>query len=396
MKRRTILVILVIFTLTSLSYSFPQVRSIQSQTALNPGERGGHAMVFDTHNDVAVLFGGFSFEGEFHSMGDTWLYNYELNTWTELSLTPSPSSRSNLAMVYVNATNEIILYGGGQATDTWSFDCESQTWSEVETEFNPGVHHSHAMAYDSQQNVVILYGGFDVEGWLAGDMWQFDISSREWTELHPSTMPLDRYGHVMTYDETIAQIVMCCGNTAYEGHQNDTWTFDVSSNTWTSVTTSGRPDRLKWPSMTYDSVNHKSILFGGQIGDNSVDGTWIFDALASTWTDANPTAAPQGRINTGLAFDPSFRVVLLYGGMSTDYGVNLGDTWAYSYETNTWTDMSEVETTTAITTSDTTTSTTPTDGPSPELPVLLMIVPVVIVIGGLLVYVIRRGTVRSS
>jgi hypothetical protein len=28
--------------------------------------------------------------------------------------------------------------------------------------------------------------------------------------------------------------------------------------------------------------------------------------------------------------------------------------------------------------------------------VLLMIVPVVIVIGGLLVYVIRRGTVRSS
>ncbi|UCE10981.1 MAG: hypothetical protein JSW61_03360 [Candidatus Thorarchaeota archaeon] len=367
-----------------------------TQTTVNPGERAGHAMVYDPHNDVVVLFGGYSFEGGYHSLSDTWLYTYESSNWTELSTTPSPSSRSNLGMVYANATNEIILYGGGQATDTWSFDCQTQTWSEVETDANPGVHYSHAMAYDSQNNAVILYGGFGAGGELAGDIWKFDVSSREWTELQPSTMPLDRYGHVMTYDETIAQIVMCCGNTAFQGHQDDTWTFDVSSDTWTRITTMGNPDRLKWPSMVYDPVNHKSILFGGQVGDTSVDGTWIFDAQSSSWTDPGPDSSPRGRINTGLAFVPAFEIVVLYGGMGTDYGGTFNDTWAYSYENNTWTDLSEIDTTTTHTDTTTTTNTTTTTGaPPPEFPLGVLMIPAAVIVVGSLAYLIRLRSLRQ-
>ncbi|MHA2164001.1 MAG: hypothetical protein ACXABF_16420, partial [Candidatus Thorarchaeota archaeon] len=66
---------------------------------------------------------------------------------------PYPPARSNLGMVYCNETNEIIVYGGGQAIDTWSFDCETQTWSEIVTVTNPGIHYSHAMAYDDQSGL---------------------------------------------------------------------------------------------------------------------------------------------------------------------------------------------------------------------------------------------------
>ncbi|MBE0526163.1 MAG: hypothetical protein IH631_04425, partial [Candidatus Thorarchaeota archaeon] len=79
----------------------------------------------------------------------------------------------------------------------------------------------------------------------------------------PSEAPLARYGHVMAYDESIEQIMLTSGNTATQGHQQDTWIFNVSANTWTELTPTGNPDRLKWPSMTYDSVNQKCILFGG-------------------------------------------------------------------------------------------------------------------------------------
>ncbi|MGY5877194.1 MAG: kelch repeat-containing protein, partial [Candidatus Thorarchaeota archaeon] len=216
MKVRMLIIVSIAFVLTS-SIGLVQY-SNGLQVTGNPGVRDGHSMVFDPHNGVAVMFGGISIVGGIHSLGDTWIYDYPSNTWSELTLSPSPSARSNAAMVYCSDTNEIILFGGFGVVDTWSFDCDTQTWSEIETATNPGVHHSHAMAYDSQHNVVILFGGFGADGWDGDDTWQFNCTSQEWIELEPTTVPLARYGHVMAYDESINQIVLTNGNTAYEGH----------------------------------------------------------------------------------------------------------------------------------------------------------------------------------
>ena len=309
-----------------------------------PEARGAHSMAFDPHNGVAVIFGGYAMNGGWHSLGDTWVYSYTENSWSELILTPSPSARSNHAMVYCNETDEIILYGGqgpaGGLTETWSFACDTQTWSQVVTSTNPGVHHSLALAYDSQQNAVVLFGGFGEDGMERDDIWKFDCDTRDWMELSPATSPLARYGHVMVYDEAINRIVMTSGNTASQGHQDDTWTFEVATGNWTELSPTANPDRLKWPSMTYDSVNQKCILFGGQIGDTAVDRTWVYDALMNTWTRRYPTTAPTSRINTGLAFDSVNNVTILFGGANVEIQT-MEDTWTYSYEENVWTEMVE-------------------------------------------------------
>ena len=106
-------------------------------------------------------------------------------------------------------------------------------------------------------------------------MWKFDCATRQWSELSPSSTPLARYGHVMVYDESIGQIVLANGNTAYQGHQDDTWLYDTGTNTWTEVDSTGTSGRLKWPAMVYDSINEKCILFAGQVGDDAVDETRI-------------------------------------------------------------------------------------------------------------------------
>jgi hypothetical protein len=217
----------------------------------------------------------------------------------------------------------------------------TQTWSQVVTATNPGVHHSLAIAYDSQETVVILFGGFGDDGLERDDTWKFDCSTREWTELYPSMAPLARYGHVMVYDESINQIVLTSGNTATQGHQHDTWTYNTSANTWTELTPTGTPDRLKWPSMIYDSINQKCILFGGQIGDYAVNRTWIYDARLNTWQRRYPDIAPGYRINTGLAFDSLNGVTIMFGGVVID-GAQYDDTWTYSYESNVWANM-EIE-----------------------------------------------------
>jgi hypothetical protein len=338
LKYRVLIVMFIIIALSTQTITVSEADYIQAEITIKPPARGAHSMVFDPHNDVAVIFGGFNLAGGWHSLGDTWTYSYTDNSWTQLTLTPRPSARSNHAMVYCNQTNEIILYGGDVVTDTWSFDCETQTWSQVVTSTNPGVHHSLALAYDPQENAVILFGGFDGEGMDTDDTWKFDCDTRDWTEMSPSTAPLSRYGCVMVYDESINLIVLTAGNTATQGHQDDTWVYNATANTWTELTPTGTPDELKWPMMAYDSVNEKCILFGGQIGDTAVDHTWVYDGQMNTWTRQYPDDAPEGMINTGLAFDPVNNVTILFGGYVMDDGLR-DVTWTYSYTSNEWTDM---------------------------------------------------------
>jgi hypothetical protein len=373
MRKRFTLVLLLTFGLI-ISFSVPN-HSMSLLQAITPEARGMHGMAYDPYNDVVVVFGGTTLEGGIHSLGDTWTYSYSANTWTELVLTPSPPPRSNLAMVYCNATEEIILFSGQGIADTWSFDVRTQTWSEVITSVNPGIHHSHGMAYDPQENAVILFGGFGEDGMTRDDTWKFECVAREWTQLFPETSPLARYGHVMAYDESINRIVLSCGNTASQGHQDDTWTYNTATNTWTEITALGTPGALKWPSMTYDSANERCILFGGQVGDIAVDDTKIYDAHSTVWSSPAPPESPSARICTGLAFDSDNNVTILFGGWLVEGG-QLGDTWTYTYDTNTWLNMEDVTTTTtstSTTTSTTTTSstTTTTTAPPNYLPLVI-------------------------
>jgi hypothetical protein len=386
MKYRALIVTFVVLALTTQAVPITGSGCLLPILTLYPEARGAHAMTFDPHNGVAMIFGGTSMDGGIHSLGDTLTYSYTDNQWAQRVCPSSPPSRSNHAMVYCSQTNEIIMFGGFGVTDTWSFSCENQTWSQVVTATNPGVHHSLGLAYDPVENVVILFGGFGGDGYETDDTWKFDCETREWSDLAPATVPLARYGHVMVYDESINLIVMTSGNTASQGHQQDTWTFNATSNTWTQLTPTGVPDRLKWPSMTYDSVNQKCILFGGQIGDNAVNRTWIYDSQLNMWLRRYPANAPSDRINTGLAFDPVNNVTILYGGWDLEgTGDVYHDTWTYSYEDNVWTEMTEGSENSTTTT----TSPSPTipNGPGFE-PLLLYLVPSVMVITAAAVVVI--------
>ena len=185
MKYRILSIAFLAVFLVSLAVSS---QPVSAQITGDPGVRGGHSMVYDPHNQVMVMYGGFTEPYGAGETDETWFYDYATNTWTEHTGTTPPARRA--AMVYCNETNEIIMYGGGSRLDTWSFDCPTQTWSQVSTIANPGVHYEHSMAYDPQQNAVILFGGFGADGHARDDTWKFDCTTREWTELSPTTSPM--------------------------------------------------------------------------------------------------------------------------------------------------------------------------------------------------------------
>ena len=97
--------------------------------APGPPARYGHAMAFDSANEVVVVFGGQNAvpfgQGV---LGDTWIFDG--TTWTQLAIS-GPSPRCFVKMVYDSARNRIVLFGGWNGTqmvdDTWELVIDEQT-----------------------------------------------------------------------------------------------------------------------------------------------------------------------------------------------------------------------------------------------------------------------------
>lgn len=90
-----------------------------------------YALSYDQHRGVTVLFGGLSAKAGADSfpLNDTWEYDGE--TWKEMAPATAPPPRSGHMMVYDEARQVIVLFGGRDAdinrlNDTWEYD--GVTW----------------------------------------------------------------------------------------------------------------------------------------------------------------------------------------------------------------------------------------------------------------------------
>ena len=103
--------------------------------------------------------------------------------------------------------------------------------------------------------------------------------------MSPSSAPSRRRGTNMVYDEESDLIILFGGKCDEGAILGDTWTFDVNSNTWTNMSPATAPEARRWQYMTYDSKSDLVILFGGFTGSLSLDDTWTYDVDTNTWTE---------------------------------------------------------------------------------------------------------------
>ncbi|MFX0078264.1 MAG: kelch repeat-containing protein, partial [Candidatus Hermodarchaeota archaeon] len=117
---------------------------------------------------------------------------------------------------------------------------------------------------------------------------------------------------------------------------------------WVNMNPATSPGFRHTMPLSYDSTEDRVILFGGWSGQNGAyNDTWAYNFNTNTWTNRSPTIAPQERTGHGLAYDnESDRTILFSGWRSGSHGtiVNWVDTWVYDYSANTWTNMSPVVT----------------------------------------------------
>lgn len=195
---------------------------------------------YDAQSDKLVLFGGdLSYGGDPLFVNETWSYDFTSNKWTNLTPAHSPSPRGMTTMVYDSESDRIIMFGGGCTigdddilfSDTWSYDLDSNTWTNLTPLFGPSERVYTSGVYDPVSDRMLIFGGiaFDDEGSIVtcyDEMWEYDYNTNSWSEINQLTKPPGRAVGLMAMDPSSRKVVL------YGGYVEESGIVTILGDTW--------------------------------------------------------------------------------------------------------------------------------------------------------------------
>ncbi|MFX1484367.1 MAG: kelch repeat-containing protein [Promethearchaeota archaeon] len=348
MKKRPIqavLIVALIVTMMQIPVSGQDVEWENKNPPMSPLARRGAGMAYDSNSDLVVLFSGRNLDLP-SPYGDTWTYDVDTNTWDNVTPDVSPPPREMMGELrgvygfeYDSVADRVIFFGGVRQldpfvcwNDTWAFDCETQTWENKTPAVSPRGTTHHDMAFDGGSGVSVLYGGMCDNRVASAETWSFNYGTNTWTNMSPPVNPGALYGFAMAYDGESDRIILFGGWDATLGEdRNQTWAYDVDTNSWTNMNPPVAPSKRGRFRMTYHTGWDRVVLFGGDAHDPSTfySDTWLYDYNTNTWTELTLETHPSSRVYAGLTYDGESESVILFGGLYSDDTV-FGDTWVLS------------------------------------------------------------------
>jgi hypothetical protein len=212
-------------------------------------DRYGYGLVHDVESGLLVRFGGAEWgrtdDGKHVGLDETWVFDYETAAWTEVSPPVSPPARRFPLMVYDAQSDRIILFGGDTRqsgephADTWVFDTNTNTWTEMHPSTSPPARVGAAVWYDPDADAMFLFGG-DADGsswpalpWMVlggEELWSYDLEGDTWTLNRVDPNPGYRFNVDAGFDTRRGRAILVGGdfyneNRRYIGWRQDVWTY---------------------------------------------------------------------------------------------------------------------------------------------------------------------------
>jgi N-acetylneuraminic acid mutarotase len=284
------------------------------------------------------------------------MYNFTTDLWLNLEPLENPGPRFAYSTAYDIAADRIILFGGAAdeddyRNDTWSYDMNTNTWMNMSPVVAPGVRFGASMVYDSESDVIVLFGGIDFPNFLGHHIqqtWAYDFDSNNWTNMEPALQPIGRHHASMTYDSAADRVILFGGyvSSATNEASEETWSYDYNSNTWIEMDTDSNPEGRFYGALSYDAASNRSVLYGGaweyssyhaELGD-----TWAYDYESNDWEKMNPDPHPPERWRHSMVYNEVSDTIILVGGSfgSITGGESRTDAmWEYDYDNDTWSSL---------------------------------------------------------
>lgn len=288
------------------------------EVELHPPPRMDYGMVYVPELEGFILFGGWNTGGW---LGDTWLYDCASQTWTELHPVAAPEARNSFGFCCDEANGVVVLYGGytdalPDMGDTWLYDYSANTWTEASPEVSPPALYGCEMIYDPSTGAVLLFGGHYYENdrdFFVRSVWEYDAAVNMWTERPTQSGPSERYWQNTAHNAEDGTVIIFGGRRL--GSQYDaSWLYSQGDDSWTRLNVAHRPRSRFQSAFAYDPGHDAAVLFGGFTFENrqSFGDTWILDLSQESpdWRQPSATTQPESAPASGIGGFPVEAILL--------------------------------------------------------------------------------------
>lgn len=227
--------------------------------------------------------------------------------------------------------------------DVYVFDLELHRWDKVAVKGDaPLPRASFGMCAGPAPGTLIVAGGTGVEmDSLRADVVEYNVPKRTWTRILTDSeeTPCKFYGQsVCSYGDNL---LLFGGSTGLH-YTNDLFEYNVRTNTWKRLVTSGR-----MPSQRYKHqavvVGHKMYVIGGGCFKPEQSGIDLYCLNLQTlvWEDTEMKGElPKARVAHSCSFDAETDTIFLWGGFTSELS-RLQDFFGFHCPTSTWVRMAE-------------------------------------------------------
>ncbi|MCI4368794.1 MAG: hypothetical protein L3K09_04445 [Thermoplasmata archaeon] len=254
----------------------------------------------------------------------------------------------------VRALNQFTARG---YPETWTFRGGAWTNLTGSLTSSPPALQGVGLAYDAADGYVVLFGGFDVSvtnGTYShpSETWEYRAGS--WTNVTATAgnPPPGEFHPAMTYDAAARFVLLAAFARSPSGNSTfETWSF--SAGQWHDLTGSSgpQPQGREQSGLAYDAADSESVLFGGNyVHENSqgfqYNDTWVFHN--GSWANASQpgAAAPQAGGDLSISSTVGGHVVLFGGfggsGCYQSFRPSCGVNRTWVFFDGYWSDLSSV------------------------------------------------------
>jgi len=330
------------------------INLIANGAADSPPARSGHSAVYDSVNNIMIIFGGCSGFCT-PALNDVWTLSNANGlggtpVWTQLSLEGGPTPRTNSAVAYDPPNNRVLVYSGqdGSAnpcstfSDVWSLTNANGLGSNPSNwmEFNPlfigtssdtpssGLNGA-ASAYDPATGTLTVFGGTTIVNDVCRDtngVWQIGFhGATTFDTLIPdgaAGSPSARSFASGLYDATGGRTLVFGGTNSSSADLNDVWALSiVGVPIWSILSPTGTPLAARsGQAAIFDSANQRMTIFAGSNTSGVLNDVWVLTAPGVSPLSCNTTESPNIVRAEGIAEQVGDLVLNCTGGVPTPLG----------------------------------------------------------------------------
>ncbi len=248
------------------SFSMLDQTWTELQTTNPPPPRYCHCQVYLPEQGALLVVGGRGGQGPLPPAA--WTLDLESLVWEAIPA-PVPNEIVGCHAAWMPGFGAIVFGGDGtrgMANNTWRYDPDVRTFTELAPSSRPPARRDGVVAYDPNVSGgrLLLYGGATSvfpSGAQLTDLWAFD--GAEWTELTMSgALPPPRRWSMDGLMPARNLLVMYGGTTEAMDY-DDLWTLDLESLTWTEHTLPESPGRRGGAASAMVPERDALLFFGG-------------------------------------------------------------------------------------------------------------------------------------